>query len=51
MTNVDLETKLREAKEALFNLRFPGRDGQLESPRTAAHGPSADIARILHRGA
>jgi large subunit ribosomal protein L29 len=45
MTNVDLETKLREAKEELFNLRFQAATGQLES-----HGRlrivKKDIARI-----
>lgn len=45
MTNIDLETKLREAKEELFNLRFQAATGQLES-----HGRlrtvKKDIARI-----
>jgi large subunit ribosomal protein L29 len=45
LTNVDLETKLREAKEELFNLRFQQATGQLEN-----HGRmkavKADIARI-----
>ena len=45
MTNVDLESKLREAKEELFNLRFQAATGQLES-----HGRlrtvKKDIARI-----
>ena len=45
MTNADLETKLREAKEELFNLRFQAATGQLES-----HGRlrtvKRDIARI-----
>ena len=45
MTNVDLEGKLREAKEELFNLRFQAATGQLES-----HGRlrtvKRDIARI-----
>jgi large subunit ribosomal protein L29 len=45
MTNIDLETKLREAKEELFNLRFQAATGQLES-----HGRlrtvKRDIARI-----
>ena len=31
LTNVDLEAKLREAKEELFNLRFQAATGQLES--------------------
>ncbi len=45
MTDVDLEGKLREAKEELFNLRFQAATGQLES-----HGRlrtvKKDIARI-----
>ena len=45
MTNVELETKLRESKEELFNLRFQAATGQLES-----HGRlrtvKRDIARI-----
>ena len=45
MTNVDLETRLRESKEELFNLRFQAATGQLES-----HGRlrtvKKDIARI-----
>jgi len=45
LTNSDLETKLREAKEELFNLRFQSATGQLES-----HGRlrtvKRDIARI-----
>ena len=41
----DLEAKLREAKEELFNLRFQAATGQLDSPgrlRTV----KKDIARI-----
>jgi large subunit ribosomal protein L29 len=45
MTNVDLEQRLRESKEELFNLRFQAATGQLES-----HGRlrtvKKDIARI-----
>ena len=45
LTNDDLEAKLREAKEELFNLRFQAATGQLES-----HGRlrtvKKDIARI-----
>jgi large subunit ribosomal protein L29 len=45
MTSVDIEAKLREAKEELFNLRFQAATGQLES-----HGRlrtvKKDIARI-----
>jgi large subunit ribosomal protein L29 len=45
MNDVDLEQRLREAKEELFNLRFQAATGQLES-----HGRlrtvKRDIARI-----
>jgi large subunit ribosomal protein L29 len=45
LNNVDIEGKLREAKEELFNLRFQAATGQLES-----HGRlkavKKDIARI-----
>ena len=45
MTDIDLESKLRQAKEELFNLRFQAATGQLES-----HGRlrtvKKDIARI-----
>jgi large subunit ribosomal protein L29 len=45
LNDVDLEKKLREAKEELFNLRFQAATGQLES-----HGRlrtvKRDIARI-----
>jgi large subunit ribosomal protein L29 len=45
LNDVDLETKLREAKEELFNLRFQAATGQLDS-----HGRlrvvKKDIARI-----
>ena len=45
MNDVDLEAKLREAKEELFNFRFQAATGQLES-----HGRlrtvKKDIARI-----
>ena len=45
LNSVDLEAKLREAKEELFNLRFQAATGQLES-----HGRlrtvKKDIARI-----
>ena len=45
LNDIDLETKLREAKEELFNLRFQAATGQLES-----HGRlrtvKKDIARI-----
>ncbi len=45
LSNDDLETRLRESKEELFNLRFQSATGQLES-----HGRlrtvKRDIARI-----
>jgi len=45
LNDIDLESKLREAKEELFNLRFQAATGQLES-----HGRlrtvKRDIARI-----
>ena len=45
LTDVDLESRLREAKEELFNLRFQAATGQLEN-----HGRlksvRKDIARI-----
>ncbi len=45
LTNVDLETKLREAKEELFNLRFQSATGQLES-HGRLRSVKKDIARI-----
>lgn len=45
LTNVDLETKLREAKEELFNLRFQAATGQLES-HGRLRSVKKDIARI-----
>ena len=45
MTNVDLEAKLREAKEELFNLRFQAATGQLES-HGRLRSVKKDIARI-----
>ena len=45
MTNVDLETKLRESKEELFNLRFQAATGQLES-HGRLRAVRKDIARI-----
>ena len=44
LTNVDLETKLREAKEELFNLRFQAATGQLES-----HGRLRTVKREIAR--
>ena len=45
MSNADLETKLREAKEELFNLRFQSATGQLES-HGRLRSVKKDIARI-----
>lgn len=45
LTNVDLETKLREAKEELFNLRFQSATGQLQSTARLRE-VRKDIARI-----
>ena len=45
MTNVDLESKLREHKEELFNLRFQAATGQLES-HGRLRAVRRDIARI-----
>ena len=42
----ELETKLREAKEELFNLRFQKSYGQLEDPN-ALRRAKRDVARIL----
>ena len=42
---VDLEAKLREAKEELFNLRFQAGTGQLES-HGRLRAVKKDIARI-----
>ena len=41
----ELETKLREAKEELFNLRFQAATGQLES-HGRLHAVRREIARI-----
>ena len=46
MTNVDLEQKLREAKEELFNLRFQAATGALENTARLALA-KREIARIL----
>jgi large subunit ribosomal protein L29 len=45
LNNVDLEGKLREAKEELFNLRFQAATGQLES-HGRLRSVKKDIARI-----
>jgi len=45
MNATDLEAKLREAKEELFNLRFQAATGQLES-HGRLHAVRKEIARI-----
>jgi large subunit ribosomal protein L29 len=45
LNDVDLETRLREAKEELFNLRFQAATGQLES-HGRLRAVKKDIARI-----
>ena len=45
MNNTDLEARLREAKEELFNLRFQAATGQLES-HGRLHAVRREIARI-----
>ena len=45
LNDVDLEAKLREAKEELFNLRFQAATGQLES-NSRLRVVKKDIARI-----
>ena len=45
LNNVDIEGKLREAKEELFNLRFQAATGQLES-HGRLRAVKKDIARI-----
>ena len=45
LNDVDIESKLREAKEELFNLRFQSATGQLES-HGRLRAVKRDIARI-----
>ena len=45
LNDIDLEAKLREAKEELFNLRFQSATGQLES-HGRLRAVKKDIARI-----
>ena len=45
LNDVDLEGKLRESKEELFNLRFQAATGQLES-HGRLRAVKKDIARI-----
>ena len=44
MNDVDLESRLREAKEELFNLRFQAATGQLES-----HGRLRTVKKDIAR--
>ena len=46
MNDVDLEQRLREAKEELFNLRFQNVTGQLDNPHRLRE-VRKDIARVL----
>ena len=45
MTDEELNTKLAELKEELFNLRFRHANGQLENPNVIAT-VKKDIARV-----
>ena len=45
LNNVDIESKLREAKEELFNLRFQSATGQLDN-HGRLRAVRKDIARI-----
>jgi len=45
MTDEELNTKLAELKEELFNLRFRHATGQLENPNVIA-AVKKDIARV-----
>ena len=45
LNDIDLESKLRESKEELFNLRFQAATGQLES-HGRLRSVKKDIARI-----
>ena len=45
LTNADLETRLRESKEELFNLRFQSATGQLDN-HGRLRAVRRDIARI-----
>ena len=46
MTSVELEKKLKELKEELFNLRFQHAIHQLENPHKIAD-VKKDIARVM----
>ena len=46
LTNADLETRLRESKEELFNLRFQAATGALENTARLRLA-KREIARIL----
>lgn len=45
MSPDELEIKVREAKEELFNLRFQHETGQLENPRKIKQAKK-DLARV-----
>ncbi len=45
MTDVELESKLKELKSELFNLRFRHASGQLENP-LSIRNCKRDIARV-----
>ena len=45
LTDIDLEARLREAKEELFNLRFQAATGQLDN-NSRLRVVKKDIARI-----
>ena len=45
LNNIDLESKLREAKEELFNLKFQLETGKIQNPGRIVH-LRRDIARI-----
>ena len=46
MNATDIEARLREAKEELFNLRFQNVTGQLDNPHRLRE-VRKDIARVL----
>ena len=48
LTDEDLQDKLRESKEELFNLRFQMATGQLANNRRLRIGAPGDCARVHH---
>ena len=46
LTDEELQDKLRESKEELFNLRFQMATGQLANNRRLRVGASGDCARV-----